>query len=511
MYIRAMRFSWKNFLFRIYLKVAFPPGFTAQKSIRHQRQILGRILKQLKHTQLGAHTGLQQVKSYNDFRALVPVTRYDFYEPFIEKIKAGEKNVLTRQPVKWFAKTAGTTSGKSKLVPVTRQIMRKCHVRGSFFALSVLHHYNKNLHLLSHKNLLIPGGIYETLPNGIIIGDISGILVRNVPYIYRPYYVPSINVQTFARWEEKINETVKQVIHEDVGTMSGVPTWILSALQQMKREFPFEKLADVWKNLQVYFHGGVSFEPYRRQFEELVGKPGFNFYEIYNATEGFFGIQQNLQSQNMLLLTDNYIFYEFIPLDKFYAGNYSAVSLTEVKSQVPYVMLITAPNGLLRYAIGDVITFQSLDPFTFKITGRTQQYINAFGEDLLVSNVENALIKTNRVHGCTISDYTVAPLYISIEQKGKIQVAVEFTVPPASLAAYQQQLDENLQAENYNYRQKRANNLALEPLQVIALQPGVFYKWLELKNKIGGQNKVPRLVNGREVMDEILAVKSDAV
>ncbi len=505
-----MAFEWKDFLFRFYLKHFFSTDFSASKSIRHQQKILKKILHQLSSTELGRDLKFPEIKSYNDFKGIVPVTQYDFYESYIEKIKSGQQNVMTDKPVQWFAKTSGTTSGKSKLVPITRQIVQQCHVRGSFFALAKIHQQDKSMRLLSHKNLLIPGGIYETLPTGITVGDISGILVRNVPVIYRPFYVPSIDVQTVSNWEEKISNAVKQITHEDVGTMSGVPTWILSVLQKMKEEYPFEKLTDVWKNLQVYFHGGVSFEPYRKQFEDLVGKTNFNFFEVYNATEGFFAIQENLKSNNLLLLTDNYIFYEFIPLENYSAGERNAIELSEVKTEVPYVMLITAPNGLVRYVIGDVITFQSLDPFTFKITGRTQEYINAFGEDLLLSNVQNALMKTNQTLDCSVSDYTVAPLYISIEEKGRMQFAIEFLKSPVDISTYEKLLDENLQQENSNYKQKRANNLALTSLEVIVLPQGTFYKWLSSKNKLGGQNKVPRLVNGRNMMEEILAIKSSA-
>jgi hypothetical protein len=498
-------FDWKNFLFRIYLKQTFSPDFTAEKSISHQEKVLKKILRQLSNTEMGKDLKFSEIKSYNDFRKNIPVTQYEFYEGYIEKIKSGQQKVMTDQPVKWFAKTAGTTSGKSKLVPITKQIMQQCHVRGTFFALSKIHQKDKNIRLLSHKNLLIPGGIYDTLDSGITVADVSAIISINIPYIYRNYYTPDIHVQTFAKWEEKIANAVKQISREDVGTMSGVPTWILSLLQKMKEEFPFEKLTDKWKNLQVYFHGGVSFEPYRKQFEELVGKKDFNFFEVYNATEGFFAIQENLKSNNLLLLTDNYIFYEFIPLDKYSAGERNALGLSEVKTGVPYVMLITAPNGLIRYTIGDVVTFQSLNPFTFKITGRTQEYINAFGEDLLLSNVQNALMKTNQTLDCTVSDYTVAPLYISIEEKGRMQFAIEFSKFPTDISAYEKLLDENLQQENSNYKQKRTNNLALTSLQVIALPKGTFYKWLSSKNKLGGQNKVPRLVNGRSVMVEVLA------
>ncbi|HLP52080.1 MAG TPA: GH3 auxin-responsive promoter family protein [Chitinophagales bacterium] len=499
-------FNIKNFLFRLYLRKVYSPDFTAAKSIRHQQKIFENIINRLGNTELGKDLKFAQIKSYNDFRNSVPVTQYDFYEGYVEKIKAGKENIMTDRPVRYFAKTAGTTSGKSKLVPITKEIMRQNHVRGSFFALSKIHQLDKSIQLLSHKNLLIPGGIYETLPNGILIADISAVLSRNIPAIYRRYYTPGLQTQTLGKWEEKINRTVHEIKNEDVGTFSGVPTWYLATLNKLKDETGFNKLTDLWKNLQVFFHGGVSFEPYRKQFEELVGKKDFVFFEIYNATEGFIAIQETLHTNDLLLLTDNLLFFEFIPLDKYYAGERNALQLSEVKSGVPYVLLLTAPNGLIRYLIGDVITFTKTDPFTFKITGRTQEYINAFGEDLLLANVQNALMNTNKQLNASIRDYTVAPFYINIEQKGRIQFAVEFSQTPVDLKLYAQTLDENLKKENSNYLQKRTNDLALSCLEVIALPEGTFYKWLSSKNKLGGQNKVPRLVNGRGVMEEILKI-----
>ncbi len=500
-----MLFDLKNILFRAYLKVVYPPEFTQEKSLRHQKKIFRNILNEISGTLLANNLKLNQVKTYQDFNKTIPITRFDFYAPYIELISSGEKKVMTSKPVKWFAKTAGTTSGKSKMVPITLQIMRQCHVRGSFFALSKIHQNNKQLNLLGHKNLLIPGGIYDTLASGIIVGDISAILVRNVPALYRAFYAPSIGVQISPHWESKLEATASEIVKEDIGTMSGVPTWLLSVFQKTKQKVEFDKLTDVWKNLQVYFHGGVSFEPYRKQFQDLVGKSDFVFYEVYNATEGFFGIQENLHSNNLLLLTDNFIFYEFIPLKNLHSGDERAIELSEVKTGDPYALVVTAPNGLVRYLVGDVIAFQTLNPYTFKITGRTQEYINAFGEDLMLNNVECALLKTNRELNTEISDFTVAPCYISIEKKGKIQFAIEFLKQPDDVSKYETLLDINLQTENSNYKQKRANDLALSVCEVICLPQGTFYKWLSSKNKLGGQNKVPRLVNGRNFIDELLS------
>jgi phenylacetate-coenzyme A ligase PaaK-like adenylate-forming protein len=286
--------------------------------------------------------------------------------------------------------------------------------------------------------------------------------------------------------------------------MIGIPTWHLAVLRQLHDKLKFNKLTDVWKNLRIFFHGGVNFEPYRQQFIDLIGREDFIFYEIYNATEGFFGAQAKLYETGMLLLTDTSIFYEFIPFADYNTDRAKAIDVSEVQVGVPYVIVISAPNGLLRYVIGDVVTFTSTDPYTFNITGRTQEYINAFGEDLMLGHVSNALTETNKVYACSIKEYTVAPHYIQLEEKGKIQILIEFETQPADIAAYGAELDRQLQLQNSNYAQKRNNSIALTQLQVIVAKPHLFYNWLESKGKLGGQNKMPRLVNGRQIIDALL-------
>ncbi|MBL0309754.1 MAG: GH3 auxin-responsive promoter family protein [Bacteroidetes bacterium] len=498
---------WRNIAFRFYLKHFFSPEFTAEKSLRDQQQILNQLCRELSPTQLGAKLGLGHISTYEEFRNKIPVTQYDFYEPYIARIMAGEKSVMSSGVVKWLAKTAGTTSGKSKLIPITSRIIHRNHVRGVFFSLSKIHQIHQDFHLLNHKTLLLPGGIYETLPvSGITIGDISAIMALNVPFLYRSFYVPDLKTQTRPDWEGKLEQTVRQIIHEDVGTLSGVPTWHLATLQKMMHHVSFHKLTDVWKNLRLFIHGGVSFEPYRQQFEEIAGRTDFIFYEVYNATEGFFGIQKNSTGGDLLLLTENDIFYEFIPLRKYTTGNLEAIPLSEVEINIPYALLITASNGLVRYVVGDVLTFTNLHPFSFRITGRTQEYINAFGEDLLLANVENALMKACQISSCSVKEYTVAPFYINMQSKGRIQFLIEFSKAPENLKDFELNLDEQLKRENSNYAQKRSNNLALAPLELLSAPEGTFYRWMFAQNKLGGQNKVPRLVNGRRVMEELLQV-----
>lgn len=497
----------KNRLFRFYLKHCFPPVFSASRSIKEQQQNFSSIIQSVSKTALGKDVKLHDVKSYEDYRNTVPLTQYDFYEKYIERIKAGEQKVMCAERVRWFGKTAGTTSGKSKLIPITKSIVRNCHVRGTFYGLSILHMYDKTADILNHKNFALSGGVYETLqPSGVTVADISGIMMKNIPLPFRSIYVPGNELITASSWQEKLERIPDAVKDADVGNMIGIPTWHLAVLRQLHEKLQFNKLTDIWKNLCFFFHGGVNFEPYRQHFKDLIGREDFIFYEIYNATEGFFGAQAKLHEPGMLLLTDTGIFYEFIPFADYNTERAKAIELSDVKANVPYVILVTASNGLLRYVIGDVITFTVTDPYTFKITGRTQEYINAFGEDLMLSHVTNAMTEANRLHQCSIKEYTVAPQYINLDEKGKIQCLIEFEKAPVDMAAYEQELDIQLQKQNSNYMQKRNNSIALSQLQVIEAKQHLFYKWLEAKGKLGGQNKVPRLVNNRTFIEELLAM-----
>ena len=504
-----MAHDLKNSLFRFYLKQFFPSGFSTELSLKTQRRIFKNILSGVSGTLLGRDLKLSAVNSYEDFAKSVPLTDYGFYETYVDKIKAGQQHVMTRHKVIYFGKSAGT-SGKNKLIPVTRQYTRHCHVRGTFFGLSRIHSFSPDVDVLSHKNFVMTGGVYETLaPSEITVADISAIMMRNVPLPFRTIYVPRNALVTHSSWEHKLNTVPGEVKNADIGSIIGIPTWHLTVLNKIRDEIPFEHLCDLWKNLRYFFHGGVNFEPYRNYFKELFGRNDFMFYEIYNATEGYFGVQAYPDGGDLLLLTDVSVFYEFIAFSNYGSTDARAIPLQQVKTGIPYALVITTMDGLLRYVIGDVITFTGIDPFTFRVTGRTQEYINAFGEDLLLSNVVDAFSQTNQKFGCAIRDYTVAPQYIELSTKGRIQFLIEFIKPPSDLKTYSLELDEALKLQNSNYAQKRNNDLALNPLEVIPAAEGAFYKWMEQKGKLGGQNKIPRLVNNRSVIEEILAFNQD--
>lgn len=517
----------KNTLFRFYLRRFYPPGFTRQRSLNEQQRVFESLLSSLAGTALGKDLQLDKIRAVQGFATAVPVTQYSFYEPYVERIRAGEQRVMTKHGVAWFGKTAGTTSGKSKLVPVTQDFIHRCHVRGTFLGLSRLYGMNESANILKHKNFVMTGGVYERdKPSGIPIADISAIMMRNVPIPFRTIYVPSVALSTHPSWEYKVEKIAQLISHADVGSISGIPTWHLAVLNKIRERKPFDKLTDLWKNVRIFFHGGVNFEPYRQHFKELSGRDDFIFYEFYNATEGFFGIQAEPEGGDLLLLTDTGVFYEFIPFSEFEGyrfplsgdiragvseralrgGDAKAIQLNEVKPGIPYVLLISTLNGLLRYVIGDVITFSAIDPFKFRIVGRTQEYINAFGEDLLLTHVERAMSATNKKFNSIVREFTVAPLYIHLGAKGRMQFVMEFDYPPADLNAYALELDEQLKRENSNYLQKRNNDIALSPLEVIPVNTGTFYRWLESKGKLGGQNKVPRLMNNRKLMEEILGM-----
>lgn len=497
----------KNSLFRTFLRYGYPSDFSAERSFREQQKNFLHILSNIRHTVLGKNIGLQKIRSYEDFRKAIPITQYPFYKSYIERIQNGEQQVMSADRVRWFGKTAGTTSGSSKLIPLTRTFIRKTQVGGTFYSLSRLHSLDKTVDILNTKNFVMTGGIYETLePSGIVVGDVSAIMMKNIPLAFRTIYVPDNDLVTHPSWEYKINQIAKEVSQADVGTISGIPTWHLAVLSKIQEKTPFKNLHEIWKNYRIFFHGGVNFEPYRKHFEELSGTDKCIFFEAYNATEGFFGIQADLRGGDLLLLTNTGVYYEFIPFGDYGTEKAEALYIEEIETGVPYVLLITALNGLVRYVIGDVLTFTSTDPFRFRITGRTQEYINAFGEDLLLSNVVNALMKTNQKAGCRISEYTVAPQYIRLHDKGKIQFVIEFLQAPDNLDDFTCELDLQLQIENSNYAQKRNNNLALTSLEVISAPAGTFYQWMKSKGKLGGQHKVPRLVNGREMIEEILVL-----
>lgn len=472
------------------------------------------IIRENAETVYGRKHNFRRITHPRDYAEAVPTQTYDDLQPYIDRAIRGEEDVLTTDKIKWVAKTSGTTSGTSKYIPVTRRNIQECHAKGSWMALASLYTHREDLKIFAKKNLLIGGGIYDTYPNSdIIVGDISAIMIQSIPLVVRPFYVPDVKTATLPNYEEKIKIIAEIGAREDSITMlGGVPTWNLTLYRRILEITGASNLLEVWPHLQAYIHGGVSFGPYRQHFEEIIPSPDFLFLEVYNASEGFFAVQDRLEQDDLLLLLNNGIYYEFIPFDEYIRGERTAIPLADVRTDTPYVLIITTNTGLYRYQVGDVLTFTATNPFRFKITGRTQEFINAFGEDLLLDNTERALVDACRQHDATIKEYTIAPYYIKLNERGRHQWFIEFDRPPRQFDLFTRDLDIALQRQNSNYHQKRTNDFAIDRLEVIPLPTGFFENWLRRKGKIGGQHKVPKLANHRRFAEEILAsIPSDAV
>lgn len=496
-----------NSLFKIHLKRYQSELETfAKYPIVAQKEVLQNILRANFDTQFGNQYHFSSIHDYKTFQKRVPVHTYQQLEPYINKIIEGEERVLTSSKVKWMAKTAGTTSGTSKFIPITKENLQDCHLKGSWYALATLYAHREDLKIFAKRNLLIGGGIYNTFPkSNIQVGDISAIMIRNIPLILRPFYIPDVKTATSPNWEDKVDYIAELAAKEPhISMLGGVPTWNLTLYRKILDLTGADSLLDVWPNLQAYIHGGVRFKPYREHFKNIIPSEDFLYLEVYNASEGFFAVQNDLLKEDLLLILNNGVFFEFIPFDDFNKGNHNAFDLSEVEVGKSYVPVITSNTGLYRYVLGDVLTFTNTYPFKIKITGRTKEYINAFGEDLLVDNAENALVKTCESFKSTVKDYTIAPFYVRLNEKGRHQWFIEFEKAPQNLDQFEVALDKALQVENNQYTQKRSNDIAISQLEIIPLPKGFFDNWLRKKGKFGGQNKVPKLVNSRQYANEFL-------
>ncbi len=497
-----------NRLFKGYLKFHEADLKAHYKRPLHlQRQEFIHLLKPNANTLFGKQYDFRSIRDHSTFAARIPVHSYDELWPYIQRIIQGEGDVLTTGKVTWLAKTAGTTSGSSKYIPMTRNTLRRCHFKAAWYTLATLYAHHENMQIFAQRNLLIGGGMYGKYENSnILVGDISGIVIGNIPLLLRPFYYPDIETATLPNYEEKIQKTAEIAARQNNITMlGGVPTWNLSLYRLILEKTGANNLVEIWPGLQAYIHGGVRFSPYRKQFEQLIPKSDFLYHEVYNASEGYFAIQDQLAKDDLLLLLNTGVFYEFIELKHYHQQHYeAAITIKDVEAGVPYVMLITTNAGLYRYVIGDVITFTEVFPFRIKVTGRVQEYINAFGEDLQQSQVEQALLATCRATQAVVRDYTIAPQYIGLQEKGRHQWFIEFSTPPQDLSLFTTLLDREMQIENSNYKQKRENDFAIQQLEVISLPRGFFRQWLQETNRMGGQAKIPRLVNHRKIADSVL-------
>jgi hypothetical protein len=471
-----------------------------------QTELLQNLVYLAKDTEIGKQYDFATIKSYRTFTDRLPIVSYEDIQHLIERSRLGEQNILWPRSIKWFAKSSGTTNAKSKFIPVTTESLEDCHYAASKDLLCMYLNNNEDSQLFTGKSLRLGGSKQLYKENGTVFGDLSAILIDNMPFWAEFSSTPSSKVSLMSEWEQKMAAIVNETIDENVTSLAGVPSWMLVLLQEVLKKSNKQTLFEVWPNLEVYFHGGVSFHPYIEQYRNILPDPGFKYYEIYNASEGFFAIQDQNYTGDLLLMLDYGIFYEFIPMDTYGTEEQKIVPLSEVMLNKNYAMIITTNSGLWRYKIGDTIRFTSLKPHRIKVTGRTKHYINAFGEELIIENAEDALKKVCKRTGAEIMDYTAAPIYMSGTDKGAHEWIIEFKKLPEDLDHFCELLDSTLQSLNSDYEAKRYNNMTLNAPKLHVAKPQLFYNWLKRHHKLGGQHKVPRLSNDRTLIDELLSM-----
>jgi len=475
--------------------------------IETQKGVLFSQLYLAEDTVYGKMYGFNRISSLKDFQSRVPIVSYEEIEPFIERARQGEKDVLWPGGVKHFAKSSGTTNAKSKYIPITEESLENCHFKAGKDLIAIYANNHPDNQLFSNKNLKLGGSAERYQDFNSKYGDLSAILIENLPFWVDITTVPSRKVSLMSEWETKLEAIISEVKSQDVGSLTGVPSWMMVLLQRILKETGSKNISELWPNLEVFFHGGISFKPYREQYHQIVGKT-INYYEIFNASEGFFAIQDRPNSDEMLLMLDYGIFYEFIPMESFEKPDPVVLSLQEVELDKNYALVISTNGGLWRYLIGDTVRFTSLSPFRIQVTGRTKHYINAFGEELMIENVETALSRVCKTCSAQIKEFTGAPIYMSEGESGAHEWIIEFAVPPEDLAVFSEQFDEQLQELNSDYEAKRYKNITLKPPVVHLAKEGLFYEWMSSRGKLGGQNKVPRLSNEREYMETLLQMNS---
>jgi hypothetical protein len=473
-----------------------------------QKELLFRMLKNASRTSFGKKYHFNQISDYSSFKKTVPLQTYEELKIDVDKLIAGEKNLLWPGTTSWFAKSSGTTSDRSKFIPVTKESLFDCHYKGGKDLLALYYTNYPNRKLYNAKHLII-GGSAKINPIGInsYLGDLSAIIVKNLPWWAEIRRTPSREIALMDDWEKKLDKMAKQTIKEDVCIIAGVPSWTLVLCNRILEITGKKNLKEVWPNLELFMHGGVSFQPYKKEFERLIPDPSMHYIETYNASEGFFGIQDKPESDDLLLMLDYGIFYEFIPMSS-YEGikSENVISLTDVVLNTNYAIVISTNGGLWRYILGDTISFTSLLPYKFKITGRTQSFINCFGEEVIVDNAEKAIAYACKETDTILKEYTVGPKFMENQSKGGHEWMIEFVLAPIQLDQFTLLLDKQLRAINSDYDAKRTKDLALE-LPIIHILPnGTFDQWLQGKGKLGGQNKVPRLSNDRKILEELTII-----
>lgn len=477
--------------------------------VEAQRDVLQHLVTSAQYTFFGKKYDFSRLFTIRAFKERIPLHEYDDLKPYIQRMLDGEENVLWNSPVHWFAKSSGTTSDKSKFIPVSEESLQENHYEASKDVLTMYYKNFPSSDLLTGKSLVV-GGSHQIsrLNEEIQYGDLSAVLMQNTPFWGQWLRTPELSIALLDEWEEKIEKLAQSTAEENVTSLAGVPTWTLLLLKRILEIKGKSVIADVWPNLELYIHGGVSFIPYREQFEKVIGKP-INYLEIYNASEGFFAGQDAPGAEDMLLFTGHGVFYEFMPVSEYGKPSPRTVGLKNVNLHDHYALVISTTGGLWRYVVGDTVQFTSLGPFRIRVTGRIRHYMNAFGEEVMVENTDRAIALAAAATGCGVGDYTAAPVFYEKDGVGAHEWLIEFERAPADIGFFSRELDAALKKLNSDYEAKRQKDIALKPPVLHMLAPGSFNRWLKSKGKMGGQHKVPRLSNDRKLIEEIKTFLTD--
>jgi len=467
------------------------------------------LISSAQATEWGKKYGYESISTVEDFKSRVPIQDYDSLKPYIERMMKGEQNILWPSPIKWFAKSSGTTAGRSKFIPVSEEALEDCHYKGGKDLISLYCNNRPTTEVFKGKSLVLGGSHSLNEIGGTVQGDLSAIILENLPFWAEYKRSPDKVIALNPNFEEKIEKIAHLALQENITNISGVPTWNIVLAKRILEITGKANLLEVWPNLEFYFHGGVSFKPYREQFRALIPSEKMYYMENYNASEGYFAIQDQQFVEEMLLMLDYGIYFEFLPLEHLADEHPQTLGLSDVELGKNYAIIISTNAGLWRYMIGDTVKFTSLDPFRIIVSGRTKQFINTFGEELIVDNAEAALDKACNETGSLVKDYTVGPIYLKNEEAGGHEWIIEFDKKPDNETAFFRILDQHLRAVNSDYDAKRFNNLALKAPLIHIAPEGTFYRWMKSRGKLGGQNKVPRLSNDRCHIESILNLMKD--
>jgi hypothetical protein len=481
--------------------------FFSKHPLEVQKNQFDSLIRTAKDTWWGKEYDYASIKTIEDFQQRVPLQKYESFYKNVDRIRKGEENVLWPGKITWFAKSSGTTNDKSKFIPVTHESLHKCHFRGGRDSMAIYIRNNPSSKLLLGKTLTL-GGSHQIdyFDKHARSGDLSAIMLQNIPKWADILRSPPKKIALIAKWEEKLEKFTQYALHKDIRGFAGVPSWNLVMLKHILDVTGKNNLLEVWPNMELFLHGGVNFAPYREQYQQLIPSENMHYMETYNASEGFFAIQNIPGDESMLLMLDYGIFYEFIPMDEYYSENFKAIHLGEVLSGINYAVVISTNGGLWRYVLGDTVIFTSIKPYKILITGRTRHFINAFGEEVIIDNAEKALMEACQKTGAIVHEYTVAPVFMDKSAKGRHEWLIEFEKMPESLELFTDILDKSLMSINSDYEAKRYNSFTLEIPLIRSMKKGSFYKWFQQKNKLGGQNKIPRLSNDRKYVDELLKI-----